>query len=114
MQSKRNRLLVALVLFGVLFAGVAVSQRAAAGSLGYMPGEPIGGIGEVHPGSTPNSGEPDIPQYQPQPTRTPTMQNRTRAEGPALQTAPGPAANLADLLRWTWAVWQAQYLGRTL
>lgn len=114
MHSNRNRLLVALVLFGVLIAGVALSKRAAAGSLGYMPGEPIGGISEVHPGSTPNSGEPDVPQTQPQPTRTSTMQNRARAEGPGLHSAPGSAASLADLLRWTWAVWQAQYLGRTL
>jgi len=111
MHRIRNKLLVALVLFGVFFAGVTMAQAASVG-IGYLPTDPSG-RGTLQPGAAPNTGEPDVTQSgSPQPTRINSMTPTRRPDAPVLQPQSRSAVPLADVLRWAWVIWQAQYLNR--
>ena len=111
MQKTRSKLLVTLVLFGVFSAALANAQTAGSVRFGQVPVDPIG-KSAFNPGATTNgSGEPDVGQGSPAPSRC-ALSPVGRAGEPVMQPRSRTALPLADALRWAWVIWMARYLNQ--
>lgn len=113
MHRTRNRLLIALVLLGVLCAGMTSARPTGAVTLGYMPSEP--GSGVRLPGQPPNpdAGEPDVGQTGAHPGGTinamvPSRDGRIVTSASSIRAIP-----LTEVFRWTWVIMNARYLNRS-
>jgi hypothetical protein len=113
MHRKRNRLLIALVLLGVLCAGMTPARPTGAVTLGYMPSEPGSGVRLPGQPSGPDSGEPDVGQTGAQPGVKINAMVRSRDGRVGLVATPSRAIPLTEVFRWTWVIMNARYLNRS-
>ena len=113
MHRTRSRLLIALVLLGVLCAGMTLARPTGAVTLGYLPSEP--GSSVRLPGQPPNpdSGEPDVTQSGAQPGGKINAMVPSRDGGRVLSSASLRALPLSEVFRWTWVIMNARYLNRS-
>ena len=111
MHKTRSKLLITLVLVGVFSAALANAQTAGSVRFGHMPADPVG-KSAFNPGATTNgSGEPDVGQGSPAPTRMAARQI-VRAGESAIQPKSPAVMPLGDALRWAWVIWMARYLNQ--
>ena len=104
MRKNRNRLLITLVLFGVLFAAAANAQTVRSQRYGS-----VDLIRSVYkPGATPNAGEPDIGASTPNRV---SMRSTSRSDVPSAGTTQlRVTTSISQTLRWAWVIWMARYL----
>jgi hypothetical protein len=107
MFKTRSKLLIALVLFGVMGSSAG---RAHSDPLKFSvnPSDPIGST--YQPGVNPDAGEPDNPNNGPSRLG---MIPGGRGSEPVMGAAPRRVVSLAEMVRWTWAIWLARYLDQT-
>ena len=108
MRKIRNKLLIALVLFGVVLAAGANAQTVRPSQFGYSPLAATSPKSAFLPGASPTAGEPDVGQGS-APIRL-SMRGSARTSQPVVTSS---SVKLVSTLRWAFAMWMARYLNQT-
>jgi hypothetical protein len=110
MHRTRSRLLIALVLLGVVSAGMTLARPTGAVTLGYLPGDPGSNVRLPGQPPDPDAGEPDVTQSGTQPGKFNAMV--PSRDGRVLNVVSPRALPLSEVFRWTWVIMNARYLNR--